>query len=125
MSDDALMILSFKGEVAKVKVPQDGDNHLVTVYTGSNGEDLFLDGTPVDPETGEIIQKDATTDLLSAADKMVRAWEDGGWRLSTNRQKIQALIDEYKAERKLIEDGLATGPEAPEPVSEPEPSSAV
>jgi hypothetical protein len=120
MQDPIQMIISYKGEVVFVNVPQDDTSHLVTIYCGPEGEDLFMDGAPVDPESGDRILLEPTSAVLKAADRMAQLWSESGWKLSTNRQKIEKAVNTYMKARADMVEGGEQPPETE--VSEPAPT---
>lgn len=72
------LIITFKGEVLFVEIVDDDQQHMLSVIVEPEGMDLYLDGTPVDPTSGKAATGLHSTELLEAADVLVRAWEAGG-----------------------------------------------
>lgn len=95
------LIISYRGELAKVLVPCDEQEHVITVISTpeESGDGLYMDGAPVDPETGELVLAEASEEVLAAADNLARVWLEGGWKLSKDHKEIQSAVDRYQKAR--------------------------
>lgn len=90
------MLISYGGELMKVQITNLEEQSLVSVVVEGEGVDIYLNGSPVDPDTGIIIPEVATDPLLAAADRMARLWADGAWKLSTDAGKLHEAIRSYQ-----------------------------
>lgn len=93
------MIVSFRGEVAKIEIPDQENMQMVSLLVTGPDVDIFLDGAPVDPETGErmlVIEK-APDAVVKAADEIVKAFHEGEWKIGSESFKsLQRAVKGYE-----------------------------
>jgi hypothetical protein len=65
------------------------------MVSSPEGLDLYLDGIPVDPDTGLSLHQE----VIDAADSLVSFMKNGGWKMTTDVKRLTAAVKRYEEAR--------------------------
>lgn len=98
------MIISFQGEIAKIEIPKEENQQMVSIVISEEATDIYLNGIPIDPDTGERVNPEEKMPdaMTKAADAFVEAFKNGEWKIGSDSfKRVSAAVEAYEQAKTL------------------------